>query len=76
MNRILKFFNLVPELKTFTVKAQIGPDGKARITTPFYPGKSPWNYGGGPNVGDTGEFQIIIVQDESPYTQAFEEESK
>lgn len=43
------------------------------ITTPFCPGKGPWNYGIKPVSGEKAMTTIELVEHEEPYNQWFKE---
>jgi hypothetical protein len=73
---VLKAFGLRENTATFKVKWRVGDDKKIYITTPFYPGRQPWNYGSqeGPTPGTTGESLIEIVIQNDPSDKGFEQE--
>lgn len=64
---------LTTKTKEYKVRMEFQGDGW-RIITPFCPGKGPWSYGSGVQVGDQETTFIEIVMKESPYTQTFKEE--
>ena len=73
---ILKNFGLRQDTASFKVNWRVGEDKKIYITTPFHPGRQPWNYGGqeGPTPGATGESSIEIIIDSSPSDLGFEQD--